>query len=220
MLFVKRVLHKMGIDVRLVRKGASQSAIRMNEVEIVNSAWSDEKISRKFLTRQVLARIQESISILKKHAVDLEGKSVVDVGCGNGMLLKLLAENFILASQTGIEYAGAALEVAKRIYPGPVYVIHNINRPFPMKFDAVVCTEVLEHIEYPAKAMNNLVGMVNAGGVLFITVPNGRIDQYEGHINFWSPESWRVFISEHCGSGQAETGSGSGGHLLYALVRF
>ena len=27
-----------------------------------------------------------------------------------------------------------------------------------------------------------------------ITVPNGRIDTFEGHINFWSPESWNIFI--------------------------
>ena len=30
-----------------------------------------------------------------------------------------------------------------------------------------------------------------------ITVPNGRIDTFEGHINFWSPESWKVFIESN-----------------------
>ena len=38
---------------------------------------------------------------------------------------------------------------------------------------------------------------MNKEGVLILTVPNGKIDTFMGHINFWSPESWAIFLKEH-----------------------
>ncbi|MEG2336387.1 MAG: hypothetical protein RSC04_01440, partial [Bacteroidales bacterium] len=35
------------------------------------------------------------------------------------------------------------------------------------------------------------------GGTLVISVPDGRKDTYSGHIQFWSPESWAVFIEDN-----------------------
>jgi 2-polyprenyl-3-methyl-5-hydroxy-6-metoxy-1,4-benzoquinol methylase len=140
------------------------------------------------------------------------------VGCGNGMLLKMLDENFGLSSQTGMEYAKEAIEVARQVNPDASYLVHDITSPYPERFDAVVSTEVLEHILRPIEAIKNMLAMMGDGGVLLITVPNGRNDTFSGHINFWSPESWEVFIEENSGGLEFVTG-GSGRHLLYALIR-
>jgi 2-polyprenyl-3-methyl-5-hydroxy-6-metoxy-1,4-benzoquinol methylase len=218
-LFIKRIFRFFGIEIRFIRKNSSQSAFELNREDIVNRAWSDEKISQKFLSREVLKRFEELLSILRENRVDLTNKSVIDVGCGNGLFLKILSENYILGNQTGMEYVNAAIEVAGKINPGPEYVLHNIENSFPRKFDAVFCTEVLEHIPNPGKAMKNMLEMLNNNGVLILTVPNGRLDQYEGHINFWSPESWRVFIEDNAGNKDFITGS-SGYHLLYAIISF
>ena len=32
-------------------------------------------------------------------------------------------------------------------------------------------------------------------GVIFISIPNGELDTYEGHINFWNEERFKAFLS-------------------------
>jgi 2-polyprenyl-3-methyl-5-hydroxy-6-metoxy-1,4-benzoquinol methylase len=217
LLFIKRIFYKMGIDIRFVRKEEVHSAIEFNDVDSANKAWANEKVSKGFLSKEVLLRFSETLSILKAHDIDLSGKSIIDVGCGNGLLLKFLSDNYPVSKQVGLEYAAAAIEVAARVNPVPEYVVHDINHPYPKKFDAVFCTEVIEHILYPAKAFTNLLDMVQDRGILYITVPNGRYDTFTGHINFWSPESWNVFIAENC-SGLKHSTGGVDKTLLYAII--
>lgn len=60
--------------------------------------------------------------------------------------------------------------------------------------------------------LKNLIGMVDKSGIALVTVPDGRIDTFEGHINFWSPESWEVFVKDLVGNGfDVETGILLGG---------
>lgn len=217
LLFIKRMFYKMGIDIRFVRKEEVRSAIEMNEVDSMNRYWSTKELSDRFLSKDVLNRFQDTLSILKDHQVDLTGKSVIDVGCGNGLLLKFLSEHFRISAQAGMEYAEAAIGVARKLNPVPEYIVHDINEPYGVHYGAVLCTEVIEHIQYPEKAVSNLLAMVQDKGLLLITVPNGRYDTFAGHINFWSPESWEVFVRQNSGGLEFRTG-GVDKTLLYALI--
>jgi 2-polyprenyl-3-methyl-5-hydroxy-6-metoxy-1,4-benzoquinol methylase len=217
LLFIKRVFYKIGIDISFVRKEEHRTALEWNDVDSMNKAWSDQKLSQAFTSKSVLERLMGTLSILEDHAIDLTGKSVIDVGCGTGMLLKCLSEKHKISSQAGMEYAAAAIELAEKSHPGPEYIVHDINLPYPGQFDAVFCTEVLEHILYPGPAFRNLLQMVRDGGILFATVPNGRVDTFFGHINFWSPESWDAFIMENSG-GLRYTTKEVEKNLLYAII--
>ena len=75
---------------------------------------------------------------------------------------------------------------------------HNIYKPLPGKYDVILCTEVLEHLEYPWRGLQTLMSAARPGGRVVITVPNGRLDRSNEHINFWSSESWRAFIEREC----------------------
>jgi len=215
--FIKRVLYKIGIDISFVRKEEVRSAIEMNDVELMNRNWSTREWSNRFLSRDVLKRFQDTLDILRDNHIDLSGVSVMDVGCGNGMLLKFLSENFPVSAQAGMEYAEAAIVVARELNPVPEYIVHDINEPFGVQYGAVICTEVAEHILYPDRAVRNLLGMVQDKGILLITVPNGRNDTFAGHINFWSPESWKVFVEQNSGGLKFSTG-GVENTLLYAII--
>jgi 2-polyprenyl-3-methyl-5-hydroxy-6-metoxy-1,4-benzoquinol methylase len=217
LLFIKRVLYKLGIDISFVRKEEVRSAIEMNDVEVMNQFWSTRELSNRFLSKDVLKRLQDTLDILRDNHIDLSGVSVMDVGCGNGLLLKILSENFPVSAQAGMEYAEAAIEVARKLNPVPEYIVHDINEPYGVQYGAVICTEVIEHILYPARAVQNMLAMVQNKGILLITVPNGRIDTFAGHINFWSPESWNVFIEQNSGGLKFITGVVKNA-LQYAII--
>ena len=129
LLFIKRVLYKLGIDISFVRKEEVRSAIEMNDVEVMNQFWSTRELSNRFLSKDVLKRLQDTLDILRDNHIDLSGVSVMDVGCGNGLLLKILSENFPVSAQAGMEYAEAAIEVARKLNPVPEYIVHDINEP-------------------------------------------------------------------------------------------
>ncbi len=83
---------------------------------------------------------------------------------------------------------------------------HNIYDSLENTYDIIFCTEVLEYLINPEDALKNLISAMKPGGYLFLTVPNGRIDDFEGHINFRGPESWNIFVQKQAQEYKVETG--------------
>lgn len=113
------------------------------------------------------------------------------------MFLKVLSQAFQVRKIVGYDFSNEAIVLAqKKNIVNSIFKVHDIYLPLSEgeKYDFVFCTEVLEHLEFPETALLNMLKMLNINGVLFITVPNGRFDFYNGHINFWSISSWKVFI--------------------------
>lgn len=206
LLFIKSIFLKFGIEVSFVRKRRNLSAILLNDVEQVNKAWADPEIDKRYNTPQQHAFYQKLIDLLEAHDLKLSHRKVADVGCGSGLLLKYLCEKDASMTAFGYEYSESAIKVASKIFPKAEYFIHDINYPLAEKYDVVFSTEVLEHILYTKKVLINLIEMLNDDGFLLVTVPDGRIDTFEGHINFWSIESWKVFIEENTGGLKFDTG--------------
>ncbi|WP_192576534.1 class I SAM-dependent methyltransferase, partial [Halomonas lysinitropha] len=122
-----------------------------------------------------------------------------DVGCGTGVLVSKFKDAFPNSTIKGYDFSGNKIQQCNKYYNigENVFYIHNIYSELPQRFDILVATEVLEHLEYPEVALDNLLSGLNYKGRLFITVPNGREDTFSGHIHFWSPESWRLFIKKN-----------------------
>jgi hypothetical protein len=60
--------------------------------------------------------------------------------------------------------------------------------------------------------------MLDDSGVALVTVPNGRLDTFDGHINFWSPESWEVFLKQMCDGFSIKTGLMENDLTNYAVI--
>lgn len=56
-------------------------------------------------------------------------------------------------------------------YADHTYVCDILEIPSTVKFDVVLCTEVLEHVPDPAAAFNHIANLVKPGGKLIVTVP-------------------------------------------------
>jgi 2-polyprenyl-6-hydroxyphenyl methylase/3-demethylubiquinone-9 3-methyltransferase len=111
-----------------------------------------------------------------EQQVGLAGRSVVDVGCGGGILSEAMSARG--ARVLGIDLAGKPLQVARlhAIESGAqveyrAVAAEDLAREQPGAFDIVTCMEMLEHVPDPAQTIAACAQLVRPGGhVLFSTI--------------------------------------------------
>ena len=89
----------------------------------------------------------------------LKVNSIIDVGCGEGFTLERLRKEKVAKSLFGVDGSSIAIKLGKKLFPKLILKVQNIY-DLPIKdnsFDLVVCTEVLEHLKEPNKALKELV---------------------------------------------------------------
>jgi 2-polyprenyl-3-methyl-5-hydroxy-6-metoxy-1,4-benzoquinol methylase len=145
-----------------------------------------------------MKRMQKMFPIIEKLVDFNRCKTLIDIGCGSASLLTLVNNTYKNIKCTGVDFSDAKLNFCAKVEPGAEYLIHDIYNPLKAVYDYAFCLEVLEHLEYPLSVVRGLAHSVydNRLNMVMLTVPNGRIDSFPGHIHFWSPESWRLFLSE------------------------
>ncbi|XP_055924652.1 ubiquinone biosynthesis O-methyltransferase, mitochondrial-like isoform X1 [Argiope bruennichi] len=121
-----------------------------------------------------------------KKPLPLEGYKIIDVGCGGGLLAEPLAR--LGAQVTGLDPGLENIEAAKEhasqdeeINNRLNYVcdtIENFVTVSPGTFDAVVCSEVIEHVADVPIFVNNCVELAKEGGSLFFTTINRTTVSY------------------------------------------
>jgi hypothetical protein len=95
----------------------------------------------------------------------------------------------------GVDYSPAAITLLGETVPGAEGVVADIyDVSLPGRFDLVLCTEVLEHLERPDAALDHLLEL---GGRVVVTVPDGELDSYEGHVNFWTIDQFAALLESH-----------------------
>ena len=108
--------------------------------------------------------------------IGLRGKTVLDVGCGGGILAESMAQRG--AQVTGIDLADMPLKVAQLhlLESGSQVEYRNVAaedlaRELPHHFDVVTCMELLEHVPDPASTVGACAALVRPGGqVIFSTI--------------------------------------------------
>ncbi len=109
--------------------------------------------------------------------VDLNGATVVDVGCGGGILSESLAGQG--AAVTGIDIAAKALSVARlHLHESGCKVDYQQTtaeswaQEHAGSADIVSCMEMLEHVPDPASVVAACANMLTTGGHLFMSTLN------------------------------------------------
>lgn len=117
----------------------------------------------------ILKKLQEESIVA--HAAVLRG-TVLDVGCGNAPYRGVLS---------------AATYVGMDLFPGPATAVCGGCEQLPFadgSFDAVVCTEVLEHLPRPGECLREIRRVLKDGGVAYISVPQSWPLHYEPR-DYW-----------------------------------
>jgi ubiquinone/menaquinone biosynthesis C-methylase UbiE len=98
----------------------------------------------------------------------LPGEPVLDAGCGTGLNLRHLPRG-----STGLDINPRNLEVVRARVPDCRPVLGDLeSMPFSDgTFGTVLCTEVLEHVPDPARALEEIRRVLRPGGVLIGSVP-------------------------------------------------
>jgi 2-polyprenyl-3-methyl-5-hydroxy-6-metoxy-1,4-benzoquinol methylase len=101
--------------------------------------------------------------------------SVLDVGCGNGIIsLNLGKEGYTVH---GIDMSSKSIENAKQKNPFTNVTFSVMDaetmRASGKRYDAIVCSEVLEHLNQPGNLVRELFHILQDNGILLVTVPNG-----------------------------------------------
>lgn len=110
--------------------------------------------------------------------VPLEGRRVLDVGCGGGVLADAMARKG--AQVLGIDLASKALKVA-RLHALEAHTqgveyreisAEALAAEQPNGFDVVTCMEMLEHVPDPASVVKACAALVKPGGHVFFSTIN------------------------------------------------
>ncbi len=103
------------------------------------------------------------------------GASVLDVGCGNGIISRGVGEKGY--NVYGIDISDKAIEKAKSLTKLSNVSFDVISAEDLVaagkRYDAVICSEVIEHLNHPEKLLSVLYQSVKDDGILIVTVPNG-----------------------------------------------
>jgi SAM-dependent methyltransferase len=102
----------------------------------------------------------------------VEGKDVLDAGCGEGYGAALLARD--AGSVVGTDLEQEVVEHATARYPSVRFQTADLTAlPFPeQSFDAVVSLQVIEHLQRPREFVSECARVLRPGGVLVLSTPN------------------------------------------------
>ena len=121
------------------------------------------------------------INPLRLHYIDqnahLDGKKVVDIGCGGGILSESMARHG--AQVTGIDMGKAPLSVARlHALDSEIDVDYRqttaekLAEESPQAFDIVTCMEMIEHVPDPGSVVRACATLVKPGGSVFFSTIN------------------------------------------------
>ena len=152
----------------------------INKFADLASRWWDKNSEFKPLHDINPLRVEY---IKQKCGGSLQGKKILDIGCGGGILAEALALEG--AQVTAIDKAGPGLEVAKLhlLESGLDIDYQNItaeefSEKSKSKFDVICCLEMLEHVPSPNSVINACSDLVKKSGDVFFSTINRNIKSY------------------------------------------
>lgn len=116
------------------------------------------------------------LDFIEQHCL-LQNKTVIDVGCGGGILSEGMALRG--AQVTGIDLAEKSLQVAKlHLYESTLSIDYQCisaeekAQTSPASYDVVTCLEMLEHVPDPISTVHACAALCKAGGWVFFSTIN------------------------------------------------
>jgi len=188
------------------------SAITRDAEGTVTGNTFDKYGSTNPVVRRLMAGFERTLDELFAQAAP---GSILDVGCGEGVLIHKWAGRVAPGRVVGLDLEDPAIQAEweKRQAPNLEYrVMKAENLPFgDGEFELASAIEVLEHVPDPAHTVAEMA-RVARGGHLLVSVPREPLwralnmargayvrdlGNTPGHINHWSKRAFVRLLSEH-----------------------
>lgn len=112
---------------------------------------------------------------------------LLDIGSGTGEFIQLASRRWPAAELLGLELSSAAVAQARAKVPQAVFVARDLvdgsgvgeQRAWATH---AVCSEVLEHVDEPARLLRHARDWMAPGCWLVLTVPGGPMSAFDRHI--------------------------------------
>lgn len=105
-----------------------------------------------------------------EQLVELPRGKLLDVGCGNGHMLKIAKD--LGWEITGIEIDSQAVQAARsldlNVFEGSYLALFELND----MYDCIICSHVLEHVYQPFDMLDLMINRLKPGGTLILSCPN------------------------------------------------
>lgn len=141
------------------------------------------------------------------HLALVNGKSLLDIGCGVGRVDILAAVKGFTTVGVDIEKKVIALakENAKRfgLDAQCKFIAGNILQQKSLSkqlFDVVICSEVIEHVSNPQEIIDFAYKVLKKNGLIILTAPNDPklwsvLDEYAGHVKRFRVQEIKQLLS-------------------------
>ncbi len=114
------------------------------------------------------------LAFIEENCGSLDGKQVLDVGCGGGILAEAMAARG--AQVLGIDLAEASLEIAAlhRFESGidveyRAVAVETLAAETPACYDIVTCLEMIEHVPDPGAVIKACAALTRPGGFVVLS---------------------------------------------------
>lgn len=130
-----------------------------------------------------------------KNVAPIEGRDLLDIGCGCGVMAMTFAR--LGGRVCGVEIDPRLVDVARRLGApeakggggaAPSFIAYDGRTlPFPdSRFDAAWCLSVFEHVDAPERLLSEVSRVLRPGGRILFNLPN-RLFPFEPHTRLWGP---------------------------------
>lgn len=212
-------MRKVGYEIRPLSLNGASNSIIYNSKHHIDRFYNDSKLLEEYIKTNVPDHITNLFTLLREKKLNLENKRIIDVGCGTGHCLKELKDTYKNIQLKGTEFASAPLKIASEVAVGiPILKLDITTNTLSETFDVVLCQQVLEHIPDYETALQHLWQMTAPCGYLLLTIPDGRLDSFAGHIHFWSIEGFTLLLKKALNPKEITVGTLQDGFSLYALL--
>lgn len=123
------------------------------------------------------------LGYIENYTGDLNGKTILDIGCGGGILTESMAQQGAIV--TGIDMSEGPLNVAKlHLYESGLKVDYRhitaeqLAEEQPQHFDIITCMEMLEHVPDPSSIVTACAKLVKPNGHVFFSTINRNPKSY------------------------------------------
>lgn len=145
-------------------------------------------------------RVATVLDVLSREAPS----NIVDLGCGNGALAEEMHRRFPHARIAGVDLSEFQVAANAKRLPWGQWLTADLGAASPpslgVTFDAIVTSEVVEHVDDPEAFVRNARALAKPNALLVLTTQSGNVHETEkrvGHLRHFEVDAMRSMLNRN-----------------------